>query len=159
MTFQTKLGSYADKTRRIANLAQIIGQRIDAGAEVFQAASLCKADLMTAMVGEFPELQGTMGRYYAAAEGLSSELCFALEEHYRPRFAGDEIPSSSSGPPAPRIRLGCGAPPSGFYAFSWMRGWSWIWSSCWNWLRLRSRCNAPRRPAKCMNSSASDCAD
>jgi glycyl-tRNA synthetase beta chain len=97
MTFQTKLGSYADKTRRIANLAQIIGQRIDAGAEVFQAASLCKADLMTAMVGEFPELQGTMGRYYAAAEGLSSELCFALEEHYRPRFAGDEIPSSRIG--------------------------------------------------------------
>ncbi len=97
MTFQTKLGSYADKTRRIANLAQIIGQRIEAGALVFQAASLCKADLMTAMVGEFPELQGTMGRYYAAAEGLSAELCFALEEHYRPRFAGDEIPSSRIG--------------------------------------------------------------
>jgi glycyl-tRNA synthetase beta chain len=97
MTFQMKLGSYADKTRRIAALAQIIGQRIGAGPNVLAAASLCKADLMTAMVGEFPELQGTMGRYYAAAEGLPPEVSLALEEHYRPRFAGDAIPTSTIG--------------------------------------------------------------
>ena len=97
MTFQSRLGSYADKTRRIAALAQHIGQRIDAGAEVFEAGSLCKADLMTAMVGEFPELQGTMGRYYAQAEGQPAALAQALEEHYRPRFAGDGIPASPTG--------------------------------------------------------------
>lgn len=97
MTFQAKLGSYADKSGRIADLARLIGERIEAGPQVFQAASLCKADLMTAMVGEFPELQGTMGRYYAAAEGLPAPLCAALEEHYRPRFAGDAIPASPIG--------------------------------------------------------------
>jgi glycyl-tRNA synthetase beta chain len=97
MTFQAKLGSYADKSRRIAALAQLIGQRIDAGPDVFQAACLCKADLMTAMVGEFPELQGTMGRYYAQAEGLPQPLATAIEEHYRPRFAGDGIPASKTG--------------------------------------------------------------
>jgi glycyl-tRNA synthetase beta chain len=94
MTFQTKLGSYADKTRRIAALAEAIGARIGTGTGVVQAASLCKADLMTAMVGEFPELQGTMGRYYGEAEGLPAEVSRALQEHYQPRFAGDAIPSS-----------------------------------------------------------------
>ncbi len=97
VTFQTKLGSYADKTARITQLAQLIGGRIGAGADVARAAQLCKADLMTAMVGEFPELQGTMGRYYAAAQGEAPELCLALEEHYRPRFAGDAIPSTPTG--------------------------------------------------------------
>jgi glycyl-tRNA synthetase beta chain len=97
MTFQTKLGSYADKSRRIAALAQVIGARIGAGEGVSQAASLCKADLMTAMVGEFPELQGTMGRYYGEAEGLPQEVSRALQEHYQPRFAGDAIPSGAVG--------------------------------------------------------------
>ncbi len=97
MTFQARLGSYADKTARIAKLSELIGSRIGAGADVRRAAELCKADLMTAMVGEFPELQGTMGRYYAEAQGFPKDLALALEEHYRPRFAGDAIPSTSTG--------------------------------------------------------------
>jgi glycyl-tRNA synthetase beta chain len=63
--FQSKLGTYADKTLRVKTLAQLIGGRIGAVGDVRRAAELAKADLMTAMVGEFPELQGTMGRYYA----------------------------------------------------------------------------------------------
>jgi glycyl-tRNA synthetase beta chain len=97
MTFQAKLGSYADKTARIAKLSELIGSRIGAGADVRRAAELCKADLMTAMVGEFPELQGTMGRYYAEVQGLPKDLALAIEEHYRPRYAGDAIPSTSTG--------------------------------------------------------------
>jgi glycyl-tRNA synthetase beta chain len=97
MTFQTKLGTYADKTRRVEALAQWIGSRIGAGSGVGRAAQLAKADLMTAMVGEFPELQGTMGRYYAAAQGEPPELALALEEQYRPRFAGDSLPTTKTG--------------------------------------------------------------
>jgi len=97
MTFQSKLGSYADKSRRVAALAVLIGNRIGAGALVGRAAQLAKADLMTAMVGEFPELQGTMGRYYAAAQGEPEELALALEEHYKPRFAGDTLPTGKTG--------------------------------------------------------------
>jgi glycyl-tRNA synthetase beta chain len=97
MIFQAKLGSYADKTARVAKLAELIGSRIGAGAEVKQAAELSKADLMTAMVGEFPELQGTMGRYYAQAQGLPRDVSLALEEHYRPRYAGDALPATHVG--------------------------------------------------------------
>ncbi len=97
VTFQTKLGTYADKTARVTVLAQIIGGHIDAGAAVARAAHLAKADLMTAMVGEFPELQGTMGRYYAEAQGEAREISLALEEHYRPRYAGDAIPTTKTG--------------------------------------------------------------
>jgi glycyl-tRNA synthetase beta chain len=97
VTFQTKLGTYADKTRRVTALAQSIGRRIGAGAHVARAAELAKADLMTAMVGEFPELQGIMGRYYAEAEGEPEELALALEEHYRPRYAGDALPTTKTG--------------------------------------------------------------
>jgi glycyl-tRNA synthetase beta chain len=95
--FQAKLGSYADKTARVAQLAQLIGGRIAAGPDLAQAAELAKADLMTAMVGEFPELQGTMGRYYAEAEGLPRDVSVAIEEHYRPRYAGDALPSTKIG--------------------------------------------------------------
>jgi glycyl-tRNA synthetase beta chain len=97
VTFQTKLGTYADKTLRVMALAQSIGRRIGAGTDVARAAELAKADLMTAMVGEFPELQGTMGRYYAQAQGEPAELARALEEHYRPRYAGDALPTSKTG--------------------------------------------------------------
>ncbi len=97
VTFQTRLGSYADKTLRVRALAQSIGGRIGAGPWVARAAELAKADLMTAMVGEFPELQGTMGRYYAEAQGEPEELARALEEHYRPRFAGDSLPATKTG--------------------------------------------------------------
>jgi glycyl-tRNA synthetase beta chain len=97
VTFQTRLGSYAEKTARIHQLAEHIGQRISAGEGVGRAAQLCKADLMTAMVGEFPELQGTMGRYYAAAQGEAPEVALAIEQHYRPRYAGDELPTERVG--------------------------------------------------------------
>jgi len=97
MTFQTKLGTYADKTLRVKALAQSIGGRIGAGPLVGRAAELAKADLMTAVVGEFPELQGTMGRYYAQAQGEPEELARALEEHYRPRYAGDSLPATKTG--------------------------------------------------------------
>jgi glycyl-tRNA synthetase beta chain len=97
VTFQTRLGSYADKTLRVKALAQLIGARIGAGNYVTRAAELAKADLMTAMVNEFPELQGTMGRYYALAQGEPQELALALEEHYHPRFAGDSLPTTKTG--------------------------------------------------------------
>jgi glycyl-tRNA synthetase beta chain len=97
MTFQAKLGSYADKTLRVKALAQMIGSRIGAGADVGRAAELAKADLMTAMVGEFPELQGTMGRYYAEVQGEPEELALALQEHYLPRYAGDSLPATKTG--------------------------------------------------------------
>jgi glycyl-tRNA synthetase beta chain len=97
LIFQAKLGSYAEKTARVTQLAQLIGSRIGAGADITQAAELAKADLMTAMVGEFPELQGTMGRYYAEAQGLPRDVSVAIEEHYRPRFAGDALPSTKIG--------------------------------------------------------------
>jgi glycyl-tRNA synthetase beta chain len=97
VTFQAKLGSYADKTRRVKTLALLIGDRLGAGPYVARAAELAKADLMTAMVGEFPELQGTMGRYYAEAQGEPEELALALEEHYRPRYAGDSLPATRTG--------------------------------------------------------------
>jgi glycyl-tRNA synthetase beta chain len=95
--FQAKLGNYADKTARVTQLAELIGRSIGAGPDIAQAAELSKADLMTAMVGEFPELQGTMGRYYAEAQGLPHDVSLAIEEHYRPRFAGDALPSTKIG--------------------------------------------------------------
>ncbi len=97
VTFQAKLGTYADKTLRMKALAQLIGSRIGAESYVARAAELAKADLMTAMVGEFPELQGTMGRYYAQAQGEPEELALALEEHYLPRYAGDSLPTTKTG--------------------------------------------------------------
>ncbi len=97
VTFQAKLGSYADKTARVAALAAWVGAKIGAGDRVRRAAELAKADLMTAMVGEFPELQGTMGRYYAAAAGEDPEVAAAIEEQYLPRFAGDALPRSKVG--------------------------------------------------------------
>lgn len=97
VTFQAKLGTYADKTRRVKSLAQLIGERIAAGPQVGRAAELAKADLMTAMVGEFPELQGIMGRHYAEAEGYPQEVALALEEHYMPRYAGDALPRTKTG--------------------------------------------------------------
>jgi glycyl-tRNA synthetase beta chain len=66
-------------------------------AQADQAALLAKADLLTDMVGEFPELQGIMGRYYAQHDGLSDDIAFAIEDHYKPRFAGDELPRNMVG--------------------------------------------------------------
>lgn len=92
LIFQTRLGSYAEKQQRVGQLAESVAARLQVGGAVRRAAHLAKADLMTAMVGEFPELQGIMGRYYAAAQGEEQEVARAIEEHYRPRFAGDALP-------------------------------------------------------------------
>jgi glycyl-tRNA synthetase beta chain len=92
VTYQQQLGSVWDKCIRVAELSRVIANRlgIDA-ARATRAAALSKCDLMTRMVGEFPELQGVMGRYYATANGEGSDVASALDEFYRPRFAGDEI--------------------------------------------------------------------
>jgi glycyl-tRNA synthetase beta chain len=98
VTFQAQLGSTGDKTRRIEQLAREIAARIDGdGALAARAAQLAKCDLVTNLVGEFPELQGIMGRYYAAADGEPAEVAAAIAEHYLPRGAGDALPASKAG--------------------------------------------------------------
>ena len=98
VTYQQSLGSVWDKCVRVAELARVIANRVgvDAGAAT-RAAALAKCDLMSRMVGEFPELQGVMGRYYAAAHGESADIAQALDEFYAPRFAGDAIARSKVG--------------------------------------------------------------
>ena len=98
VTFQKQLGSLLARSDRVAALAERIAEVADADRTLARrAADLAKCDLMTAMVGEFPELQGLMGRYYAAAGGEPAEVAAAIEEQYRPRFAGDELPSTGAG--------------------------------------------------------------
>jgi len=98
MTFQVKLGSLGDKTRRMRTLAgEIAATGVGDRAEAERAAELCKCDLLTAMVGEFPELQGIMGTYYALADGEPPEVAVAIREHYLPRGAGDELPETHAG--------------------------------------------------------------
>jgi glycyl-tRNA synthetase beta chain len=98
MTFQVKLGSLADKSRRVRALAgEIASGGVGERAEAERAAELCKCDLLTAMVGEFPELQGVMGTYYALADGEPAEVAVAIREHYLPRGAGDELPETHAG--------------------------------------------------------------
>ena len=96
VVFQERLGSLGDKSRRIARLAVQIAAQLGADAAlVEQAAALCKADLMSDMVGEFPKLQGVIGRYYAALLSKDDAVCDAIEQHYWPRHAGDRLPSSA----------------------------------------------------------------
>jgi len=111
VTFQAKLGSLGDKARRIAALAAQITQARGssrsgsadsraadaAAARAQRAAELCKCDLLSSMVGEFPELQGIMGTYYARADGEDPEVATAIREHYQPRGAGDELPGTETG--------------------------------------------------------------
>lgn len=98
VTFQAKLGSIGDKVRRVTTLAGEIALLIDAEhAAAVRAAELAKCDLLSSMVGEFPELQGTMGRYYAMADGEPAEVCAAIDEHYLPRGAGGNLPGSGAG--------------------------------------------------------------
>jgi glycyl-tRNA synthetase beta chain len=97
VTYQQQLGSVWDKCLRVIDLSRVIANRLaQAGLAVdaaltTRAASLSKCDLMTRMVGEFPELQGVMGRYYATANGENADVAQALDEFYKPRFAGDDI--------------------------------------------------------------------
>jgi len=98
VTFQAQLGTLADKTVRITALAVQIARVAGKDAQAAQrAAELAKCDLLTAMVGEFPELQGVMGRYYAVHDGESAEVAAALAEQYLPRFAGDALPATGAG--------------------------------------------------------------
>src|SRR5690606_8078581 len=98
VTFQTKLGSQYDRSERVAGLATLIAEKIGEDPSLTRrAAALSKCDLLTNMVAEFPELQGTMGKYYAQHDGEPPEVCSAIEEQYLPRFAGDQIPSTPTG--------------------------------------------------------------
>lgn len=92
VTYQQALGSLWDKTCRVAELARVVADRVGAdGGQATRAASLCKCDLLTRMVGEFPALQGVMGRYYAAHQGEPAAVATALDSYYMPRFGGDGI--------------------------------------------------------------------
>jgi glycyl-tRNA synthetase beta chain len=98
VTFQAKLGSLGDKTRRVSALAAEVAVAAGGSREhARRAAELCKCDLLTAMVGEFPELQGIMGSYYAQADGEPHEVAAAIREHYLPRAAGDQLPATRAG--------------------------------------------------------------
>lgn len=98
VVYQRGLGSLYDKSARTAALAGWISEHVDIDADtVARAAELCKCDLLTGMVGEFPDLQGTMGRYYATADGETDAVATAIGEHYQPRFAGDSLPASQPG--------------------------------------------------------------
>ncbi|HSV53551.1 MAG TPA: glycine--tRNA ligase subunit beta, partial [Burkholderiaceae bacterium] len=100
VVYHNKLGTQGERVERVRTIAKAIGQQL--GGDVLAkaadtAAQLAKADLLTDMVGEFPELQGIMGGYYARHDGLSEDVAFAIEDHYKPRFAGDELPRNQAG--------------------------------------------------------------
>jgi len=98
VVYQRGLGSLFDKSMRTATLAASIAAELDAdAATVERAATLAKCDLLTGMVGEFPELQGIMGRYYATSDGEPQAVADAIGEQYLPRFSGDALPASSAG--------------------------------------------------------------
>ena len=100
VVYHNKLGSQGQRTERVGAIAIAIGNKIggaDLASRAGLAAQLAKTDLITDMVGEFPELQGIMGRYYAQHEGLDNDVAFAIEDHYKPRFAGDDLPRNAVG--------------------------------------------------------------
>jgi glycyl-tRNA synthetase beta chain len=98
VTFQQKLGSLGEKQTRIARIATDIAAATGGNtAHVQRAAAMCKCDLLTSMVYEFPELQGIMGRYYAAHDGEDTEIAAAMDEQYQPRYAGDDLPTTVTG--------------------------------------------------------------
>lgn len=100
VVYHNKLGTQGERVARVRAIAKAIGQQLGGdllAAKADQAAQLAKTDLVTDMVGEFPELQGTMGRYYALNDGLSAEVADAIEDHYKPRFAGDDLPRNPTG--------------------------------------------------------------
>jgi len=98
VVYHNKLGTQAQRTERVKALAGRIAGMMNADtARAERAALLAKADLLTDMVGEFPELQGIMGTYYARHDGEHDEVAMAMSEHYQPRFAGDALPSTATG--------------------------------------------------------------
>ena len=100
VVYHNKLGSQGERMERVCAIARAIGKQLGGdtlAAQAVQAARLAKTDLLTDMVGEFPELQGTMGGYYARHDGLSDAIADAIEDHYKPRFAGDSLPRNEVG--------------------------------------------------------------
>ncbi|MCE1243696.1 glycine--tRNA ligase subunit beta [Oryzomicrobium sp.] len=100
VVYHNKLGTQGERVQRVCAIAKAIGAQLGGEAQALQAeqaALLAKADLLTDMVGEFPELQGIMGRYYALHDGLSADIADAIEDHYKPRFAGDTLPRNPVG--------------------------------------------------------------
>ncbi|MDI1310021.1 MAG: glycine--tRNA ligase subunit beta [Methylotenera sp.] len=100
VVYHNKLGSQGERNLRVVKIAAEIAKQLgDANfvSKVEKAARLSKTDLVTDMVGEFPELQGIMGRYYAQHEGFDDDVAYAIEDHYKPRFAGDELPRNQVG--------------------------------------------------------------
>ncbi|HET8706724.1 MAG TPA: glycine--tRNA ligase subunit beta, partial [Pseudomonadales bacterium] len=122
VVFQAQLGTVYEKAERISRLAKFIAHKIGANeAWAERAGLLCKADLSSEMVGEFPELQGIMGMYYARHDNEPEEIAIALNEQYMPRFAGDQLPATHTGAAvaiADKLDtlvgiFGIGKPPSG----------------------------------------------
>ncbi|WP_260674174.1 glycine--tRNA ligase subunit beta [Comamonas aquatica] len=100
VVYHNKLGTQGERVERVRAIAKAIAQQLGDAQLVQQAdlaAKLAKTDLVTDMVGEFPELQGIMGRYYALNDGLDEAVADAIEDHYKPRFAGDELPRGDAG--------------------------------------------------------------
>jgi glycyl-tRNA synthetase beta chain len=103
VVYHNKLGTQAERTQRVRAIAKAIAGLMHKGDDatflhaVDTAAQLAKADLLTDMVGEFPELQGIMGGYYARHDGLHPDIAEAIEDHYKPRFAGDDLPRNPVG--------------------------------------------------------------
>ncbi|MDO9571434.1 MAG: glycine--tRNA ligase subunit beta [Hydrogenophaga sp.] len=104
VVYHNKLGTQGERMLRVREIAAEIARELMAAGvhgvsdgAAAQAATVAKADLLTDMVGEFPELQGIMGGYYARHDGLTEEVAFAVEDHYKPRFAGDELPRNMTG--------------------------------------------------------------
>jgi glycyl-tRNA synthetase beta chain len=100
VVYHNKLGTQGERVQRVRAIAKVIGAQLGSdalAAHADRAAQLAKADLVTDMVGEFPELQGIMGRYYAQHDQLGDEIADAIEDHYKPRFAGDTLPRGVTG--------------------------------------------------------------
>ena len=100
VVYHNKLGTQGERVERVRAIARAIGKALDGeslAASADRAALLAKADLLTDMVGEFPELQGTMGGYYARNDGETEVVAQAIEDHYKPRFAGDALPRNQAG--------------------------------------------------------------
>jgi glycyl-tRNA synthetase beta chain len=100
VVYHNKLGTQGERTERVRAIAKAIGQQLGGdllAQKADTAARLAKTDLLTDMVGEFPELQGIMGGYYARHDGLTDDVANAIEDHYKPRFAGDELPRNQVG--------------------------------------------------------------
>lgn len=98
IVFQAQLGTIFEKTERVAKLAQFIAGKLGADEQLaLRAGELCKSDLVTDMVGEFDDMQGIAGYYYAHNDGENAEVAAAMNEQYMPRFAGDQLPATTTG--------------------------------------------------------------